>query len=152
MKRPNQFQAGFTVFEILIVIGIIVLLTAIAIPNLNRYQPNLKLSAAAKGLTEDLRYAQQLTITSQQVYSISLDLANAKYQLLNLEAATSTVKEVLLPEGIIFDTASTTVSLIKFNSYGAASTGSSGQIFLKNSNNRTRIINIKPSGYVELPN
>lgn len=152
MKAPSQFQAGFTLFEILIVIAIIALLAAIAIPNLNRYQPNLKLSAAAKGLTEDLRYAQQLTITNQEIYSISLDLASARYQLLNLEAATSSVKEVFLPEGVVFDSASTTVSLIRFNSYGAVSAGSSGQIFLKNSNNKFQIINVKPSGYVELPN
>ncbi|MFA6171871.1 MAG: GspH/FimT family pseudopilin [Patescibacteria group bacterium] len=155
MKYGNFFSSrrrAFTVYEILIVIGIIVLLSAITIPYINKFQPNLKLNAAARGLTADLRYAQQLTITEQVLHLVSLDIASGSYSLLRVDAATTTVKSVDLPLSVSFNAASTTVSQVRFNSYGGVVSGSVGQIFLTNTNSKNQLINIKPSGYVELSN
>ena len=82
--------------DLLVGIGIIALLSTIAIPYFRKYQPNLKLSATARDLTTDLRYAQQLTITEQKVYRIVFDLINDGYQIQKIDTATTTVKTVTL--------------------------------------------------------
>jgi prepilin-type N-terminal cleavage/methylation domain-containing protein len=143
-------QKGFTLIEVVTVISIIALLAAIAIPYLAKFQPNLKLTAAGRMLTADLRLAQQLTVTEQTVHLISLNISGGSYSLLSLGTATTTVKSVLLPADVFFDSASTTVAEIRFNSYGGASSESDGLIYMKNANEKTLIIGIKPSGYVEL--
>lgn len=135
--------------ELLVVISIIALLAASAIPYLKKYQPNLKLNAAARDLTTDLRYAQQLTITEQKVHQVIFDLIDNKYQIQKTGAATTTVKSVILETGItikqITDLSGQTVV---FNYYGGV--GEAGKIILTNINNAESTINIKPSGYIQL--
>ncbi|MFA6106967.1 MAG: hypothetical protein WC745_04860 [Patescibacteria group bacterium] len=150
MDSLKKTQPGFTIIELTTIIFIMAILTAIAIPFLAKFQPNLKLTGAARMLTADLRLAQQLTVTEQTVHLISLDTIGGTYGLLALGAATTTIKSVILPSDVFFDSASTTVSEIRFNSYGGTASGGVGRIQLKNINDKTMIINIKPSGYVEL--
>jgi len=147
IMRP---QKGFTIAEILVVVSVMALLTAISIPLLARFQPNLKLNGAGRMLAADLRLAQQLTVTEQTIHLVSLNISGGAYDILSLGAATTTVKSVTLPTDVSFDTASTTVSEIRFNSYGGASGESDGRIQLKNTNDKELIINIKASGYVEI--
>lgn len=152
MPANNKSSGGFTVFEIMVVISIFALLTAISIPFLNKYQPNLKLNSSARNLAADLRYAQQLTITEQVLHLISIDIGAGSYALERIGAATTTIKEIILPQEVTFDLASTTVSEIRFNSYGGVSGSSVGEIMLKNNNGQSQLILIKPSGYVHLSN
>jgi len=135
--------------ELLVVIGIIALLSTIAIPYLRKYQPNLKLNATARDLTTDLRYAQQLTITEQKIHMIDFDLANNKYDILKIDTATTTVKTVILDSEINFkQITDLTNNQAVFNFYGGVS--QAGQIILTNINNADATINIKPSGYIQL--
>lgn len=136
--------------DLLVVLGIIALLATLVIPYLKKYQPNLKLNAAARNLTADLRYAQQLTITEQKVYQVAFDLTGDKYQLQKIEAAaTTTVKTVTFePEINIKQIDDLTDNKVVFNYYGGVS--QAGKIILINTNGTTAVINIKPSGYVQL--
>lgn len=142
-------QRGTLIIRILVVFGIIAILTTISLPYLRKYQPNLKLNSVSRDLTANLRYAQQLTITEQVVYQVRLDIAENSYQIIKTGVATTTIRDVSLPSQVslkeINDLTDDTVS---FNSYGGVS--ESGQIILININNRTAIIKIKPSGYVQL--
>ena len=135
--------------DLLVTISIIVLLSTIAIPYLRKYQPNLKLNAAARDLTTDLRYAQQLTVTEQKVHLVSFDLPHDKYYILKIDTATTTVKTVNLDAELSFKQISgLTDNQVVFNYYGGVS--QSGQIVLTNVNNVDATINIKPSGYIQL--
>lgn len=142
-------RRGSMLVELLVALSIIALLAASAIPYLKKYQPNLKLNAAARDLTTDLRYAQQLTITEQKVYQVIFDLIDNKYQIQKIGAATTTVKSVILETGVtikqITDLSGQTVV---FNYYGGVS--QAGKIILTNINNAESTINIKPSGYIQL--
>jgi len=142
-------KKGGMLIELLIVLGIIALLSTIAIPYLRKYQPNLKLSAAARDLTTDLRYAQQLTITEQKVYQIVFDLNNDQYQIQKIDTTTTNVKTVNLESEIsIKQIIDLTDNKVVFNYYGGVS--QAGQIVLTNINNVDATINIKPSGYIQL--
>lgn len=135
--------------DILVAFGIIALMAALAIPYIRKYQPNLKLNAAARELTADLRYTQQLTITEQKIHITSFDLNNNKYDILKIDAATTTVKTVFLDQEVSFKQITGLQSnQAVFNFYGGVS--QPGQIILTNTNNIDASINIKPSGYIQL--
>jgi Tfp pilus assembly protein FimT len=141
-------KKGSMLTDLLVVLGIIALLSTISIPYLRRYQPNLKLNAAARNLTTDLRYAQQLTITEQKVHQVVFDLNNDSYQIQKIDVATTTIKTVALESEIsIKQINDLTGDKVVFNYYGGVS--QSGQIILTNINNADAIVNIKPSGYVQ---
>jgi Tfp pilus assembly protein FimT len=140
---------GYFLMDVLVVSGIVVLFATISIPFVKQYQPNLKLNATARSLTADLRYAQQLTITEQIVYLVDFDLNNDSYQILKSGEATSTVKTVKFDSEVSFQQiAGLSDDEVVFNFYGGVR--EPGQITLINVNDKTAIINIKPSGYIKL--
>jgi len=146
-KKLNQ--KGSLVINLLVVVGIVALLTAVFIPYLRKYQPNLKLNSVSRDLTSDLRYAQQLTITEQVVYWVYFNTIEGSYEIIRTGAATTTIREVYLPTEVSYkEINDLTGNIVSFNSYGGVS--ESGQIILTNTNDRISIINIKPSGYVQL--
>ncbi len=143
----NKF--GHLLIHLLVVLSVIALLTTISIPYIKKYQPNLKLSATARNLTADLRYAQQLTITEQVAYLVDLDLASDSYRILKTGAATTTIKTVEFDPKVSYDhIIGLSSNQVIFNYYGGVS--QPGQIILININGKTATINIKPSGYVQL--
>ena len=135
--------------SILVSVGVMALIVTLTIPYLRKYQPNLKLNDAARELTTDLRYAQQLTITEQIIHIVELDILNDSYKILKIDAATTTVKQNNFPSEVSFQQITgLTDDQVVFNSYGGVS--ESGEIILVNTSGATAIINVKPSGYVEL--
>ncbi|MDD5291143.1 MAG: GspH/FimT family protein [Patescibacteria group bacterium] len=144
--KKNQ---GSLLLNVLVSFGIIALMATLSIPYIRQYQPNLKLNATARDLTSDLRYAQQLTITEQAVYLVDLDLNNDSYQVLKGGAATTTIKTVEFDSDVSFQQVTGLAdNQVIFNFYGGVS--ESGQITLVNTNGKTAVINVKPSGYVQL--
>ena len=145
----HKNNRGSLLMDLLVSLSIIALLSTVAIPYLKKYQPNLKLNAAARDLTTDLRYAQQLTITEQKVYQVVFDLAQDKYQIQKIDVATTTIKTVNFESEIsIKQINDLTGDKVVFNYYGGVS--QAGEIILTNINNVEAIINIKPSGYIQL--
>jgi len=149
MLNIKRKKNGFLLIDILVSAGIFVILAGIGIPYIRKYQPNLKLDASARNLTADLRLAQQLTITEQVVHIVNFDFSNDSYSILRLGTATTTVKSVSLDSEIGWQEISgLDDNKVFFNFYGGVS--QPGQIILNNANGRSAIINIKPSGYVQL--
>jgi len=149
MTQVRQNFKGSMLIDLLVVLGIIALLSTIAIPYIREYQPNLKLRGTARNLTSDLRYAQQLTVTQQKVHLVYFDVANKKYLIQRLDTATTTVKTINFDPDISYQQITgLNNNYVYYNFYGGVS--QPGEIILKNINNFTSTINIKASGYVEL--
>ncbi|KKR21753.1 MAG: hypothetical protein UT48_C0004G0009 [Parcubacteria group bacterium GW2011_GWE2_39_37] len=145
----NKYQRGALLMNVMVSISIMVMLTALSIPYFREYQTNLKLSTAIKTLGSDLRYAQQLTVSEQIPHQVAIDRLNGSYDLLKIDLATTTIKSVELDPDISFQQInSLTNDRVIFNSYGGVS--EAGQIILQNPAGQTNLINIKPSGYIEL--
>ena len=140
---------GSVLMSFLVSLGIIALISAISMPYIKQYQPNLKLNANAKLITTDLRLAQQLTITEQITHKVVFLTDSDTYSIIKNTEPTETIKTVNLDPEITFQTITDlTDDEVVFNYYGGVS--QSGQIILININSKTKTINVKPSGYIQL--
>jgi len=61
---PHRARAGFTLVEIMIVVAIIGIFAAIAVPSWQRYQSNLQLRAAARSVSNAFSYARSHAIST----------------------------------------------------------------------------------------
>ena len=149
LTRKMIKHQGSVLVSTLVTMGILSILFAVSIPFFRQYQPNLQLTGTARELTTDLRYAQQLTISEQVAHYVEFNTSLDTYLIIKGGTATTTVKTVALPAEVGFQSVvGFTDDRVRFNSYGAVT--ESGDITLVNTNGQTKIISVKPSGYVQL--
>jgi len=72
---------GFTALELLTVIAIIGVVSAIAIPNLLDWLPKHRLNAASRDIIADIHYTRQLAASLNREYRISFTLGTEQYQI-----------------------------------------------------------------------
>ncbi len=150
MRINIRTKNGFTLTELLIILGIIVILISISIPLINNIRPQLILSGAVRDLITNIRYAQQLAVTEQADHGVYFSTTTEdKYQIIrHKNGADSVVKEKLLPDGINFQQITPlTSNEIRFNPYGAVD--EDGEITLINNNGATTTVRISSSGFVK---
>lgn len=68
-------QKGFSLVEVLIVIAIIGIVAAIAIPNLQRYATNSRLKSAAREIMGDIFWCRERTISENRLYRIAFNIS-----------------------------------------------------------------------------
>ncbi len=143
-------KKGFTLIEIMMVIGILAILSTVGWTVFNNFQPALELSAVARNLTSDLRYVQQLAVTEQINHGIGFSATTKSYQLYKFGATTQELVNRVLPSVISFCqiTGLSDGSLAIFNPYGAVLVA--GSVCLANSKGQSKIVDIKPSGFVKI--
>jgi len=143
-------KRGFTLTELLTVIGIMAILLLIGIPVFRAYRPSLQLSGSVRELITDLRYAQQLAVTEQVDYGIRFFIAEDKYQIIKHVAEEELLEEKKLPSQVSFhQTEDLTDDRVLFNPYGAVK-DEAGTITLINTRNDIATIDIRPSGFVKI--
>jgi prepilin-type N-terminal cleavage/methylation domain-containing protein len=144
------FKTGFTLIEILTVVGIIAIVATISFPVYQNMRPNITLNAAARDLATDMRYGQQLAVTEQIVYNIIFNTSASSYEIRNGNTDVL-LRNKILPSGVTFlSITGLTDNIARFTATGAAT--ESGTIILTNRKNKQSTIEIKPSGYVKISN
>lgn len=72
-------RRGFTLLEIIIVMGFISIFLAMVIPNFNRAIPEMKIDRAARKLATDLRLSQQKAVAEMTDVLVRLEQAENRY-------------------------------------------------------------------------
>ena len=166
--RDNR---GFTVMELMTVIGIIVVLASIALPNFIRWRNNSQLSRATQALYSNFQSAKIQAVRSNTLCTITFDTVAGNYtvfvdddQDLTLDAGEQVIRTVNWSEyplvslntalgggdGLIFTNPNNAIAFAP-NGFCLNNTGSlaAGTVFLRNNNRQTRI-NITPAGSVSI--
>lgn len=149
-KNFLKDKGGFTLLEIIIVLAIISIITIISVTVFKTAQPNLNLRAATREVASDLRYAQQLAVTEQIIYSVNFNKTQGSYTI--TKAGGQVIKNVQINSQISINSISglTDDTTASFTPTGAVTL--SGTVTLINSAGASSSIEIKPSGYVKIQN
>jgi type IV fimbrial biogenesis protein FimT len=126
MLRKND---GFSLNELMIVIGIIALICGIAMPSIIGYVPKYRMGSAARDILGTFEFARLTAVKRNAATLVTLDYAN---DLVRITVGPDTVRAVRMPKGIdLKEPASQSLGAsFTFNGQGMADT--SGEVLVSN--------------------
>jgi type IV fimbrial biogenesis protein FimT len=152
-----QKKSGFTLMELMVVIAIISILSALAVPNLIKWRPKRQLSAATKEILSVMQYARSRALKENTRVGLLFDRANETYTVFfdngagaNANNGTQdgdepTVKSGRMPPGIDLKDTTLAADEVFFDSRGLLS-NAGGVVNLENSLNVTKSISVIRTG------
>jgi len=149
---PVGKNSGFTLWEMMTVIGIIAIISATVLPNFIAWLPIYKLGSAARDLLSAMQYARLTAVKSnasvqvifypdQNNYKIFTDYDGDREQ----DADEPTIRTSNMPAGVDLNETNFTNDTLNFNSMGLAS-GSGGTISIANIQDKLTKIRISRTG------
>ena len=145
VKRRSHLAGnlqGFTLFEVLVVIFLIAITSAIAVPGIIGWREAGKLRGAAENLKGDLELAKLRAI--QENGAVAVEFSEDGYRIFvdidkdnspDAPASVSVLKSIRLPPGIKIDTANTSFNgdlITHFMGRGTAGNGTCIMVFKGN--------------------
>jgi type II secretion system protein H len=133
-------EAGFSLVEMLIVIAIIAIMAAVAIPNIAGYLRNYKVRGAAQQVAGEMQQARAKAIMGNVNAGITFAIVDAdSYRFVSDDALLANPVDTPyvgalheLPEGVRFVSGATGVTSLRFNRMGATcapGVGTCGAVF-----------------------
>ena len=92
-------QRGFTLLELIIVVSILSIFAALALPTFNNAFSDYKIESAAKRIASDMRYARSYAITTADTINVVFDIGNEKYEI--KDSTTQKIKHPFLKKDFI---------------------------------------------------
>jgi prepilin-type N-terminal cleavage/methylation domain-containing protein len=150
MKRI-YIPTGFSLIELMIVIALISIVSAIAVPMWQRYAANTNLKTAAREVMADLSNAKQQAVEENlDVYRLTFNVAGNNYALSRTDTGVTLWTKSLASfgNGILIDSVTFSGSEVRFQKRG---TVSNGRLILRNGLGSTATITVNITGrtYVE---
>ena len=147
-----QKNSGFTLYELLAVIGIVSVLSMIAIPNIISWLPKYRLGSAARNLLSAMQYARLAAVKENVDIFVDFDRLNNEYKLFpdydsddDQGIDEPTLRRVKMSGGVSIKETNFNEDSFKFDSRGLASV-TGGTISLTNNLNTLTRIRINRTG------
>lgn len=154
MKKISKgftLSKGFTFIELVVVLGIVGILSAVIVPSLSQFLPGVQLNGSVRTLSGDLRVAQEKTITEQKQYLIRFFPNSSPPYYQTIQIIDGSEKLIHQTQLNVQETlqVSTTISnnQIIFSPDGGPS--SSGDITLS-VNGVSKAVNVSPAGFIAI--
>jgi general secretion pathway protein H len=96
--RGPRSQTGFSLLELLVVLMLLALVTAVVVPSLGRSLATAKLKTSSREIAATIRLARSKAVREQQVYLLGFNLEKDEMELSGLNS--SYRKSFGLPDGI----------------------------------------------------
>jgi general secretion pathway protein H len=97
-NKSSQNQAGFSLLELLVVLMLLAVMTAVVIPSLGRVLSTAKLKTGSREIAASIRLARSKAASEQQVYLLGFNLERNEVKLSSLNSTYR--KSFELPDGI----------------------------------------------------
>lgn len=106
-RMPERPERGFSLVEMLIVVGIVAVMAAVALPNIGQYIRNYRIRGAAQAIAGELQAARSRAIMSNANLGVSfVVLDRDTYRFLQEDVPAASVERFgplrKLPTGVIF--------------------------------------------------
>lgn len=93
-RRLSKRKRGFTLFEMMVSIGIMAIIAAIAVPPWHNYQTRVRAYEAANNLRSDLQYLFSLSQQKESSYRLSYSAGSNSYSIRRYSMSTASQKGV----------------------------------------------------------
>jgi|WetSurMetagenome_2_1015567.scaffolds.fasta_scaffold959996_1 prepilin-type N-terminal cleavage/methylation domain-containing protein len=123
MREIIKRKGGFTLLEVMIVVSIIAVMSAIAIPNFTNWAPKFRLSSATDDIVKHLMLARMSAISQNRDVVVSFFKNERTYRITHKTG----IENYVLPQGIFFG--DLPITTITFNPTGQADVSLTLQIY-----------------------
>jgi prepilin-type N-terminal cleavage/methylation domain-containing protein len=79
----GRANTGFTLIEVVMVVVIVAILAVVSIPRFRAFD-SMKLNGAVKKMVSDIRYVQQLSVSTHDTYRIRYDTGMDRYDVIRV--------------------------------------------------------------------
>ena len=110
LKRSSN--RGFTLFELMMLVSVITIITTMAVPQLRQSMADYRLVSSANLLAVELNSGRAMAISRASVHEVTLDTISNSVQITDMNDADNAPRmEKLLDPGITFSSVPTTTIL-----------------------------------------
>ena len=72
-RAPRQKTRGFSIMELLIVVAIVLIIAAVAIPNFQKVMAEIRLRSSASAVAGVIQQARIRSVRDNKIYSVAID-------------------------------------------------------------------------------